>query len=160
MDPLKRARPSSTSLIPFPRVGRSVDSHNIGGYYGEKRTGKSSSLIPFPRVGRRSGPLTWDNNPELVEEAAEASKQKRQRLVPFPRVGKRQALIPFPRTGKRAENSGVYGRNSVDGQREQTAEQWNSADSSVAEVERQKLANTLKALQMESQRNSERARLG
>ena len=31
-----------------------------------------------------------------------ASRPKRQKLVPFPRVGKRQALIPFPRTGKRA----------------------------------------------------------
>ena len=31
-----------------------------------------------------------------------ASKPKRQKLVPFPRVGKRQALIPFPRTGKRS----------------------------------------------------------
>ena len=33
------------------------------------------------------------------------SKMKRQRLVPFPRVGKRQALIPFPRTGKRSSFS-------------------------------------------------------
>jgi hypothetical protein len=31
-----------------------------------------------------------------------AGKPKRQKLVPFPRVGKRQALIPFPRTGKRS----------------------------------------------------------
>ena len=28
-------------------------------------------------------------------------EHKRQKLIPFPRVGKRQALIPFPRTGKR-----------------------------------------------------------
>jgi hypothetical protein len=60
LDPYKRARASS--LIPFPRVGRSVDS--TGGaeprlYFGQKRTGKSS-LIPFPRVGRRGGAKAWD----------------------------------------------------------------------------------------------------
>ena len=32
-------------------------------------------------------------------------EQKRQRLIPFPRVGKRQALIPFPRTGKRSSSA-------------------------------------------------------
>ena len=74
MEPLKRGRGGSSSLIPFPRVGRSVDSvhfadptgeelnSNFGQIstrqllYGQKRTGKSS-LIPFPRVGRRSDPL-------------------------------------------------------------------------------------------------------
>merc|ERR1712062_855555 len=65
MDPLKRGR-SASSLIPFPRVGRSVeaedddsdrsDRHSRSAFnnrllYGQKRTGKSS-LIPFPRVGR------------------------------------------------------------------------------------------------------------
>lgn len=72
MDPLKRGR-SASSLIPFPRVGRSVEAededsnsrvdrlHSRSAFsnrllYGQKRTGKSS-LIPFPRVGR-SDP-TW-----------------------------------------------------------------------------------------------------
>ena len=67
MDPLKRGR-SASSLIPFPRVGRSVEAededsnsrvdrlHSRSAFsnrllYGQKRTGKSS-LIPFPRVGR------------------------------------------------------------------------------------------------------------
>merc|ERR1711963_281874 len=76
LEPYKRGR--SSSLIPFPRVGRSVpeplqseDSENPiedeegmlsstrsskSQFYGQKRTGKSS-LIPFPRVGRRSDPL-------------------------------------------------------------------------------------------------------
>jgi hypothetical protein len=67
VDPLKRARASassSSSLIPFPRVGRSVNSHSHMGdadtslYFGQKRTGKSS-LIPFPRVGR-GGAAAWD----------------------------------------------------------------------------------------------------
>ena len=69
LDPYKRAPSGSSSLIPFPRVGRSVasggapergdDGANIRSaiYFGQKRTGKSS-LIPFPRVGR-SGPATW-----------------------------------------------------------------------------------------------------
>ena len=66
MDPLKRGRSVTSSLIPFPRVGRSVeplededsrvDRHSRSAassrlLYGQKRTGKSS-LIPFPRVGR------------------------------------------------------------------------------------------------------------
>ncbi|XP_059087225.1 uncharacterized protein LOC131883712 isoform X7 [Tigriopus californicus] len=65
MDPLKRARVSSSSLIPFPRVGRS------------KRTGKSS-LIPFPRVGR-SGSNTWEVDTETLgdfERANEMHKMK------------------------------------------------------------------------------------
>ncbi len=83
-DPLKRARTASSSLIPFPRVGRSVggsgeiaSSGGAGGgsagggagsaalYFGQKRTGKSS-LIPFPRVGRkRGGPRAWGVDADL-----------------------------------------------------------------------------------------------
>ena len=66
LDGLKRARASgSSSLIPFPRVGRSVPTDVDGDdgprlYFGQKRTGKSS-LIPFPRVGKkRGGPRAWD----------------------------------------------------------------------------------------------------
>ena len=66
LDPLKRARASgSSSLIPFPRVGRSVHSDDADAadsrlYFGQKRAGKSS-LIPFPRVGKkRGGPRAWD----------------------------------------------------------------------------------------------------
>ena len=40
--------------------------------------------------------------------AAAIEEHKRQKLIPFPRVGKRQALIPFPRTGKRS-GSGAPG---------------------------------------------------
>merc|ERR1719422_1058211 len=60
----KRGRPQYSSLIPFPRVGRSPDHAAPRGgmgnmwYYGQKRGGKSG-LIPFPRVGR-SGANTWD----------------------------------------------------------------------------------------------------
>lgn len=57
----KRGRPQYSSLIPFPRVGRSSGSggrSNNMWYYGQKRGGKSG-LIPFPRVGR-SGARTWD----------------------------------------------------------------------------------------------------
>ena len=57
----KRGRPQYSSLIPFPRVGRS-GSGGTGTrdlmYYGQKRGGKSG-LIPFPRVGR-GGANTWD----------------------------------------------------------------------------------------------------
>ena len=79
MEPYKRGRSASSSLIPFPRVGRSVpesdsiepepnDEHwhresrsaSNSQFYGQKRTGKSS-LIPFPRVGRRSDPL-WQKS--------------------------------------------------------------------------------------------------
>ena len=83
LEPYKRGRSASSSLIPFPRVGRSVseplesnaDSDNPNDdpsmlrstrsssqFYGQKRTGKSS-LIPFPRVGRRSDPSLqkWQN---------------------------------------------------------------------------------------------------
>ena len=64
MEPLKRGRTATSSLIPFPRVGRSVsdgEDAEAGSYlYGQKRTGKSS-LIPFPRVGRRSDPL-WQSH--------------------------------------------------------------------------------------------------
>ena len=77
LEPYKRGRSASSSLIPFPRVGRSVSeplqsidsdqnddmlsqrssrSASKSQFYGQKRTGKSS-LIPFPRVGRRSDPL-------------------------------------------------------------------------------------------------------
>ncbi len=73
VEPFKRGRTGSSSLLPFPRVGRSVDQQDAGAddsdrlsgagssrlLFGQKRTGKSS-LIPFPRVGRRSDPL-WSN---------------------------------------------------------------------------------------------------
>ncbi|XP_059087224.1 uncharacterized protein LOC131883712 isoform X6 [Tigriopus californicus] len=87
MDPLKRARVSSSSLIPFPRVGRSVSSNGGNSpqgahsdnrlYFGQKRTGKSS-LIPFPRVGR-SGSNTWEVDTETLgdfERANEMHKMK------------------------------------------------------------------------------------
>ena len=53
----KRGRPQYSSLIPFPRVGRSAGAPGGMWYYGQKRGGKSG-LIPFPRVGR-AGANTW-----------------------------------------------------------------------------------------------------
>ena len=82
----KRGRPQYSSLIPFPRVGRSsgpgivnwvysmivhwdmLGDHSKMWYYGQKRGGKSG-LIPFPRVGR-SGPNTW----QLDEESDSTGK--------------------------------------------------------------------------------------
>ena len=61
---IKRGRPQYSSLIAFPRVGRSSGNSGSGSgtrdlmYYGQKRGGKSG-LIPFPRVGR-GGANTWD----------------------------------------------------------------------------------------------------
>ncbi len=73
------------SLIPFPRVGRSVpssaESAANGGasssagsslYYGQKRTGKSS-LIPFPRVGKRA----WDPASEKGQNTKEKETEKK-----------------------------------------------------------------------------------
>ena len=40
-------------------------------------------------------------NLNQTHAASPIEEHKRQKLIPFPRVGKRQALIPFPRTGKR-----------------------------------------------------------
>jgi len=97
----KRGRPQYSSLIPFPRVGRSPDHAAPRGgmgnmwYYGQKRGGKSG-LIPFPRVGR-SGANTWDLDLDdapaegLVE--FESIPTKRQSLIPFPRVGKRGSVF-------------------------------------------------------------------
>merc|ERR1712241_281189 len=74
LEPYKRGRSASSSLIPFPRVGRSVP--------------ESDSIEPEP------------NDEHWHRESRSASNsqfygQKRT-------VQKRQALIPFPRTGKRA----------------------------------------------------------
>merc|ERR1712037_760572 len=76
LEPYKRGRSASSSLIPFPRVGRSVseplesnaDSDNSNDdqnmlrstrsssqFYGQKRTvQKRQALIPFPRTGKRA----------------------------------------------------------------------------------------------------------
>jgi len=92
----KRGRPQYSSLIPFPRVGRSSAQQPRSGnmwYYGQKRGGKSG-LIPFPRVGR-SGANTWKLDEDLTSEHHVGSASyishpvKRQSLIPFPRVGKR-----------------------------------------------------------------------
>jgi len=95
LEPYKRGRSASSSLIPFPRVGRSagsvdplqsVDSEDINDdmlpqrssraasnsqFYGQKRTGKSS-LIPFPRVGRRSDPY-WS---KPIQRAMEGDSER------------------------------------------------------------------------------------
>jgi len=101
----KRGRPQYSSLIPFPRVGRSLDHGTPRGlsgngmsnmwYYGQKRGGKSG-LIPFPRVGR-SGANTWevdiDDSPDEGLVEFESVPSKRQSLIPFPRVGKRGGSV-------------------------------------------------------------------
>ena len=82
IESLKRGHSSSTSsLIPFPRVGRSASTTADIIKQRLQRSGAShtSTLVPFPRVGRT-----------------------KSSLVPFPRVGKssKSSLVPFPRVGK------------------------------------------------------------
>merc|ERR1711971_16646 len=75
LEPYKRGRSASSSLIPFPRVGRSVSeplesntdsdpnddpsmlrsTRSSSQFYGQKRTvQKRQALIPFPRTGKRA----------------------------------------------------------------------------------------------------------
>jgi len=75
LEPYKRGRSASSSLIPFPRVGRSVSEplqsiesdpndemlaqrssrSTNSQFYGQKRTvQKRQALIPFPRTGKRA----------------------------------------------------------------------------------------------------------
>lgn len=104
MDPLKRGRSVTSSLIPFPRVGRSVeplededsrvDRHSRSAassrlLYGQKRTGKSS-LIPFPRVGR-SDP-SWGARGTFFPRKTTLNVSLSQRPPPFLRKLKR---VPF-----------------------------------------------------------------
>ena len=82
IESLKRGHSSSTSsLIPFPRVGRSASTTADRIKQRLQRSGAShtSTLVPFPRVGRT-----------------------KSSLVPFSRVGKssKSSLVPFPRVGK------------------------------------------------------------
>ena len=82
IESLKRGHSSSTSsLIPFPRVGRSASTTAdiIKQRLQRSGAGHTSTLVPFPRVGRT-----------------------KSSLVPFPRVGKssKSSLVPFPRVGK------------------------------------------------------------
>ena len=72
LDSLKRAREATSSLIPFPRVGRSAGLANQRLYFGQKRTGKSS-LIPFPRVGKRSNGGSLIRNHFRDDAAGEAA---------------------------------------------------------------------------------------
>ena len=83
IESLKRGHSSSSSsLIPFPRVGRSASTtaDRIQQRLQRSGAGHTSTLVPFPRVGRMS----------------------KSSLVPFPRVGKssKSSLVPFPRVGK------------------------------------------------------------
>merc|ERR1711892_1207815 len=64
----KRGRPQYSSLIPFPRVGRSDPGSQLI-YYGQKRGGKSG-LIAFPRVGRAGG-RSWDPEVQDVPDHSE-----------------------------------------------------------------------------------------
>jgi len=112
----KRGRPQYSSLIPFPRVGRS-GSGGTGTrdlmYYGQKRGGKSG-LIPFPRVGR-GGANTWDLGSDTSHHKYDGDKiefatvpSKRQSLIPFPRVGKRQVDNTYHRRLLRSQESQLW----------------------------------------------------
>merc|ERR1712200_240436 len=75
LEPYKRGRSASSSLIPFPRVGRSVSE-------------------PLQSIDS-------DQNDEMLSQRSSrsASKsqfygQKRQALIPFPRTGKRASIQP------------------------------------------------------------------
>ena len=84
-------------------------------YYGQKRGGKSG-LIPFPRVGR-AGPNTWELPEEdhhkgrgpLLSDPCYPTIYLPLFIISMPGVDldlgslptKRQSLIPFPRVGKR-----------------------------------------------------------
>jgi len=81
----KRGRPQYSSLIPFPRVGRSGG----GEYYGQKRGGKSG-LIPFPRVGKRV--LTEDVDTEDTW---------------LDHWGPTHPLLTLPRIGRNSDKSGL-----------------------------------------------------
>merc|ERR1712109_143787 len=79
LEPYKRGRSASSSLIPFPRVGRSA-----------------GSVDPLQSVD--SEDINDDMLPQRSSRAAPNSQFYGQKRT----VQKRQALIPFPRTGKRA----------------------------------------------------------
>merc|ERR1711899_42323 len=79
LEPYKRGRSASSSLIPFPRVGRSA-----------------GSVDPLQSVD--SEDINDDMLPQRSARAASSSQFYGQKRT----VQKRQALIPFPRTGKRA----------------------------------------------------------
>jgi len=76
LEPYKRGRSASSSLIPFPRVGRSVSE-------------------PLQSIES-------DQNDEMFSQRSSRSASKSQFYGQKRTVQKRQALIPFPRTGKRA----------------------------------------------------------
>jgi len=141
----KRGRPQYSSLIPFPRVGR---SGSVREYYGQKRGGKSG-LIPFPRVGKRGGPwvegLVDGSGRGPSEVQWEPATGPRPLLTLLPRIGrgerekedervalleevvlppsKRQSLIPFPRVGR-----SPFPNDQVDSDKAMTRESRSSSD--------------------------------
>ena len=60
---------------------------------------------------------------------------KRQKLVPFPRVGKRQALIPFPRTGKRSSAESGPTFSAFSRQNDLIGELWRAAQNNPEKFE-------------------------
>jgi len=76
LEPYKRGRSASSSLIPFPRVGRSVSE-------------------PLQSIDS-------DSNDEILSQRSSRAAPNSQFYGQKRTVQKRQALIPFPRTGKRA----------------------------------------------------------
>merc|ERR1739844_94775 len=76
LEPYKRGRSASSSLIPFPRVGRSVSK-------------------PLESNADSDNP---NDDPSMLRSTRSSSQFYSQKRT----VQKRQALIPFPRTGKRA----------------------------------------------------------
>merc|ERR1711997_558583 len=113
LEPYKRGRSASSSLIPFPRVGRSVseplesnaDSDNLNDdpsmlrstrsssqFYGQKRTDTSNDRVKRSPFG----------------QLAAAAAEPEFKTLPYPRIGKRFSqnkrepgnMIPMARIGK------------------------------------------------------------
>merc|ERR1712172_385699 len=82
LEPYKRGRSASSSLIPFPRVGRSV-SEPLESNADSENSNDDQNML---RSTRSSGSSQFYGQKRTV--------QKRQALIPFPRTGKRASLQP------------------------------------------------------------------
>lgn len=98
----KRSEEPQSTLIAFPRVGRSVsdnDFNMLDDQNTETRShtrSKRQALIPFPRTGKRAALIPFPR-----------TGKKRAALVAYPRTGKRASLVPFARIGKRTYDSSM-----------------------------------------------------
>merc|ERR1711971_1136047 len=112
LEPYKRGRSASSSLIPFPRVGRSVseplesntDSDNPNDDQNMLRSTRSSSQF--------YGQKRTDTNDRVKRspfgQLAAAAAEPEFKTLPYPRIGKRFSrnkrepgnMIPMARIGK------------------------------------------------------------